>query len=131
MNVIECVLVLLLVVFLNVFTVIGSFALAWFAVLAPMKDDIAALWSRSKAAPAPLPIVPGFPVRQPSGTLPSMDELPDEIFEIGNYGDSQTTADEIEEKMTDLQVANREAEQAWKDMEELRHGKGNPIIYSG
>ncbi len=127
MNALEIILVL----FLTMFTVFATFALAYLVVIQPMLADIRELKRTVSSHPQVLTGLQPYPIPHPKGTLPSIDDLPDGIFD-GAYGeDNFTTPEEVEEKMTDLQVAVSEADQAWRDMEELRHGKGKPVIYSG
>ena len=127
-------------------TMLGGFALVYFILLSPMRSEMLALRAKMTTTNAvqlpsnngqpyyagkiPLPGYAGK-VPLPENILPDMDNLPDEAWNIGDYGEDNSTAEEVEEQMSELQVANREAQQEWKDLESLKHGKGKPIIYGG
>ena len=118
-------------------TMLGGFALVYFILLSPMRSEMLALRAKMTTTNAvQLPSNNGQPyyagkIPLPENILPDMDNLPDEAWNIGDYGEDNSTAEEVEEQMSELQVANREAQQEWKDLESLKHGKGKPIIYGG
>ncbi len=125
--------VLLLMLLVNG-TIFGAFALAYFDIVEPMRKKIDALGQQiattSQLANNGQPYYAGK-IPLPKGILPDLDEMSDEAWNIGAYGDDDSTAEEVEAQMSELQMANREAQQEWKDLENLKHGKGRPLIYGG
>lgn len=123
---------IILVLGLTVFTLLGMFGLAYLVVIMPMKEAIEKLQEANKqnrfqemrmAIPALGP--------KPKVDLPSIDDLPESVYDIGNYGTEESSPDEVDQEMSDLENAAREADQSWRDLEDLKHGKRSPIIYSG
>jgi len=115
-----------LVLFLNVFTVFCLASLGWVMVVVPLKEEMAQLKRIQSKTPKAVPYM-----APPKNLLPDMDDLPDDL-EIGEYGEPDPiTPEQAEEEMSDLQSAVREANQAWLEMEDMRHGKSNPLIYTG
>ena len=123
------------VLFLTVFTIFATASLAYVVVVLPLKDDIEELreqlrrrnWEHAKANPH-------FANLAPPNQLPSIDDLPLSAWDITEYGDENvdnSTPEQVEEEMTELQSLTREADTSWKDLEALKHGKRAPTIYSG
>lgn len=125
---------IILVLFLTVFAVLGLFALAYLAVIMPIKEELFELKEigkkeRFKTAFQQKNVA--LPLLTPANELPSLDDLPESVFDIGDYGEDKTTPEEADEKMSEVEQAAREAETSWKELESLRHGKSNPLLYSG
>lgn len=125
---------IIFLLFLNIFTQFVLASLAYVAVITPLQEAIKDLQEKLKQQhrQEARPVQSMGPV--PKNVLPSMDDMPDSAWNptLFDYGaDDRSTPEEVEEEMTDLQVATREADQAWTDLEELKHGKRMPIIYSG
>lgn len=73
-----------------------------------------------------------IPPIMPKSELPSLDSLPDKVWEVGDYGDEDnSTVEEIEDDMSELERLNKDAQKEYLDLEELKHGKSKPLIYSG
>ncbi len=125
--------VLLLMLLVNG-TVLGAFAMAYFDIVEPMRKRIDAIGQQIATTPRLAnngqPYYAGK-IPLPENILPDLDNMPDDAWNIGDYGDDNSTAEEVEEQMSELQMANREAHQEWKDLENLKHGKGKPLIYGG
>lgn len=121
------------VLFLNIFTVLVICSLAYVTVVLPLRDEMAQLrekqrqdhWERVKVRPELLSA-------RPPGVLPSIDDIPESVWNnVGDYGDDHSTPDDVEQEMSELQVATREADLAWQDLETMKHGKRQPLIYTG
>lgn len=121
------------VCFLNIFTLFALAALAWVAILVPLREDVDKLKQKQQLANwQAMKAMPDLNAPRPNNVLPSIDDLPENIFDVGDFGNyGDVTPEEAEEEMSELQVAAKEANEAWVDLEDMRHGKRAPIIYSG
>lgn len=120
--------------FVTEILVFGMAAFAYIVVILPMQNeirDIKEKQARAQYLDAVSKKQPTLGMNlAPSQNLPDIDDIPESVWEFGDYGED-STPDQVEEEMTDLERANKEAEQSWQDLEALKHGKPAPVIYSG
>ena len=119
------------ILFLTHFTIFSIAALAYIVVVAPMQEDIEDVKEKIRRNNFKQLKFQGLPMEPPKNNLPSIDDLPITAFDVGEYGEDRSTAQEVEEQMSELEIAAKEADQEWKDIEALRHGKTSPLIYTG
>lgn len=113
-------------------TILGMAALGYLVVVLPMQEQIKDLQEKSKQTNFhQMRMQPELVAPRPKNVLPQIEDIPESAWDIGNYGEDHTTPEEAEEQMSDMELSLREADQSWQDLEELKHGKSQPIIYSG
>jgi len=129
------VLELLAIMALLIATICGAMIIAYLAVIEPLQISVRNLEARLIQQS---PVQAGHarhawpvPSLMPTHALPDMDAMPDKAWEVGSYGEDYSTAEEIEEQMSEFQTAHHQANLEWLDMENLKHGKNKPLIYSG